>query len=208
MADVFLGLDVTTGGRPFSYGVVAGSRVNAESGESISGVLEVGWIESSVADIVALVQRIRPRVTAIDCPRGVPTGQNLACCFVPNSTCSCRITGTWNGRPQTMRQAEHELMSMGISLYSTSKNSEPSWKALVLAMSPVWQQLALITDVIESYPYGIWRRLFLQSPFAWRGGVKNDSYDAVLCGVVAERHHQRASEAFGLASEGQIVLPG
>ena len=61
MADVFLGLDVNAGGKPFSYGVVAGSRIEAERGEWISGVREVGWIKSSVSDIVALVQRHRPR---------------------------------------------------------------------------------------------------------------------------------------------------
>jgi hypothetical protein len=34
-----------------------------------------------------------------------------------------------------------------------------------------------------------------------------DTYDAILCGVVAERHHQHRNEVFGLAAEGQIVLP-
>jgi len=207
MEDIFLGLDVNGGGRPFSYGVVAGSRIKAERGEWISGVREVGWIKSSVADIVALVKRLGPKVTAIDCPRGVPIGLSIECCFAPNSICDCQIAGTWNGRPQTMRKAEHELMSIGISIYPTSKNSTPTWKALVFSLSSVWEELGDITDVIETYPYGIWKRLFPQSPFPWRGGVKNDSFDAVLCGVVAERHHQGSSEAFGEESEGKIILP-
>lgn len=204
--DVFLGIDVTAGDRPFSYAAVSQSHIDAGNGESISGVFEVGWIKRA-ADIIPLVQKISPKVAAIDCPCGVPTGLTLDCCFIPNATCPCQTTGVWNGRPQKMRQAEHELMSQGISLYSTSKLSEISWKALVLSMGPIWQQLRGITTAIETYPYGIWRRLFPNSPFAWRGGVKNDSYDAVLCGVLAERHQQGLTDAFGLASEGQIILP-
>ena len=207
MTDVFLGLDVNTGGKPFSYSVVSGSRIQAERGEWISGVLEVGWIKPSVYDIVTLVQRHRPKLTAIDCPSGVPTGLSIECCFAPNSICDCQITGTWNGHPQTMRKAEHQLMSIGISIYPTSKNSTPPWKALVFSLSSVWEELRNTTDVIETYPYGIWKRLFPQSPFTWSGGIKNDSFDAILCGVVAELHSQGLSEAFGEESEGEIILP-
>jgi hypothetical protein len=74
-------------------------------------------------------------------------------------------------------------------------------------MAPVWQQLHGMSQVIETYPYGVWRRLFPQSAFSWRSGVKNDSYDAILCAVAAERHYQGTTEVFGLPSEGQIVLP-
>lgn len=108
-----------------------------------------------------------------------------------------------------MRQCEHELMALGISLYATNKNSHADWKQLVSSMLPVWPTLRNrpALHVLETYPYGIWRRLFAASPFAWRGGVKNDTYDAILCALVAELEARGQTQALGAAAEGRIVLP-
>lgn len=210
--DTFLGIDVTTGEKPFAYAVVSGSYVVGTPNERITGIREIGWIEPSVPGCVSLINRVKPEVLAIDCPTGLPQGLNLACCFTPQPTCNCAITGQWNGNPQIGRIAEHAVTADGISLYYTNKNSPPYWKRLVNLLWPLWGQLpklglTLGNNAIETYPYGVWRRLFPNSPFSWSNGVKNDSYDAVLCAVAAERHSQGRTQPFGIPQEGQIVLP-
>jgi hypothetical protein len=54
--DMFLGIDVTTGRRPFAYAIVSGSSVVGTPEERISGAREIGWIDPSVNGCVALIQ--------------------------------------------------------------------------------------------------------------------------------------------------------
>lgn len=206
----FLGIDVTSGKRPFSYAVVSCNIAKPASDCSISGVLEVGFIPGSTC-IPSLVKRLTPAGIAIDCPSGLPQGLQH-CCLQTPVTCGCIITSGWRGKPATMRQCEHELRAIRINSYATNKNSTSDWKNLVSSMSPVWNHLQTAgyqmgTTLLETYPYAIWRRLFARSPFTWRKGVKNDTYDAVLCALVAVLHSRGQTQALGNLAEGQIVLP-
>jgi hypothetical protein len=163
--DLFLGIDVTTGGRPFAYAVVSGSSVFGTPDERVTGTREIGWIDPSVNGCVALIQSVKPKGLAIDCATGLPLGLNLGCCFTPQPTCNCAITGTWQNGPQNFRLAEHQVTAAGISLYYTNKNSDRYWKQLVTLMWPLWGQLPALgfklgQNAIETYPYGVWRRLF------------------------------------------------
>lgn len=116
-ADTFLGIDVTTGGRPFAYALVSDSCVVGTPDERIAGTHEIGWIDPSVKGCVSLIQRVKPKGIAIDCPTGLPQGLSLACCFTAQPTCKCAITGTWQNRAQNFRIAEHQLTAAGIKIY-------------------------------------------------------------------------------------------
>lgn len=115
--DTFLGIDVTKGGPPFAYAVVSGSSAAGPLDERITGIREGGWIDPSVNACVSLIQGVKPKGVAIDCPSGLPQGLSLACCFAPQPTCNCAITGMWQNGPQNFRIAEHQITAAGISLY-------------------------------------------------------------------------------------------
>lgn len=204
----YLGIDVSSGGRPFTYALVSGSAHIGPPNEGVSGVLEVGFI-AGAADIAPLVAHLAPAGVAIDCPSGLPTGLQPACCLQTPAVCGCTITAMWGGAPATMRQCEHEVRALGMSVYPTNKNSPAYWKHLVSAMLPVWTALGTRPGLrlLETYPYAVWRRLFPASSFAWTGGVKNDTYDAILCAMVAELEARGQAQALGAAAEGRIVLP-
>jgi predicted nuclease with RNAse H fold len=208
----YLGIDVTGGSRPFSFVLLDELVPNAALPEIVDGVASLGWIPARRQEIVALAERLSPDVIAIDAPSGVPAGLRFECCFEDEPACDCEIEGSWDGGPQKMRIAEHELAAMGLGGFPTNKDSPLPWKALVREVMPVWDELAELgyrpgVDLIETFPYAAWRRLAPSSVFEWRGGVKNDLYDAVLCALVAGCHHRGGTETLGEPEEGFLVIP-
>ena len=105
----YLGIDVTGGSRPFSFVLLDELVPDAALPEIVDGVASLGWIPARRQEIVALVERLSPDVIAIDAPSGVPAGLRFECCFEDEPACDCEIAGSWDGGPQKMRIAEHEL---------------------------------------------------------------------------------------------------
>lgn len=208
----YLGIDVTGGSRPFSFALLSELVPGSGLPEVVEGMSSLGWIPSRRSEIVKLVERLNPDVIAIDAPSGLPAGLRFECCFEDEPTCDCAIEGSWEDGPQKMRIAEHELASLGLGGFPTNKDSPLPWKALVREVLPVWEELQELgyqpgVDLIETFPYAAWRRLAPESVFEWRGGVKNDLYDAVLCALVAGCHHRAGTESLGEPEEGALVIP-
>jgi predicted nuclease with RNAse H fold len=67
-------------------------------------------------DILGLVRARRPAVVAIDSPLGLPTGMDCL-----EESCGCESVHPFKGRA-----GERELISLGISLYLTTKRSTSS----------------------------------------------------------------------------------
>jgi hypothetical protein len=110
---------------------------------------------------------MKPKRLAFDWPTGLPQGFNLGCCSAPQLSCNCAVTDTSQNGPKNFRLAEHEGTAAGIRLDYTNKNSPPYWKQLVTLMWPLWSQLSarsftLGQNAIETYPYGVHRRLLCE----------------------------------------------
>lgn len=208
----YLGIDITSGDKPYSFAVVGAGALEHPLSDGVAGVSSVGWVPPSLDGVLALVAETNPDVIAIDGPSGIPNGLVLACCFADNPQCDHVAEGLWHGRPRLMRFAEYELRALGIGVYPTSRSSPAHWKRIVRDLAVIWPALAdlgyvLGTTLIETYPHGVWRRLFPNSQFQWTGGIKNDTYDAILCAMAGLFHHRHQSESLGDPAEGCIVVP-
>ena len=95
--------------------------------------------QSADSDILALAEKWRPSVVAIDSPLGFPKGM---CCL--EESCPCRSVHNFKGRV-----CERELLARGISLYITTKRSfiKPMiYRAIELARAAPAPNLATLTS--------------------------------------------------------------
>jgi len=205
----YLGIDLTSSPRrPSAYAVLDGGGRLADVG-----------LAREDAELLALTDRWRPRIVAIDAPLSLPRG---LCCL--EEACSCRPVAAGG-----LKAAERELYRQGISLYATTKRS------IIKAM--VYRAIGLRCTLeaqgipaIEVYPYASKVRLFGRpiprktTPAGRRwlrarleglvpglreheGRLGHDQLDAVVAAYTAYLHDHGLAEGVGDPEEGLIWLP-
>lgn len=174
------------------------------------------------AALVALAQRHRPDIIAIDAPLGFPNGWG---CLDQPCCCGACADPTADRR----RACEVELRQRGIACYWTTRRS--IIKGMIYrALGLVPRLAATGAQVIEVYPFGakvrVWGRP-LPKKSTPEGAVwydarvrslapvlathsallTHDQVDAVLAAYTGLLHRAGRTEVLGLPHEGEIVLP-
>jgi predicted nuclease with RNAse H fold len=205
----YLGIDLTSSPRRASaYAVLHDDGALADVGPARED-----------AALLALIERWRPRVVAVDAPLSLPRG---LCCL--EEACRCRPAA-----PDGLKAAERELFRRGISLYATTKRS--IIKAMVYRATDLRRVLEEHgVAALEVYPYaakvclwgkGIPRkttpagRQWLREKLAdlvpgladHRGRPGHDQLDAIVAAYTAYLYGHGLAEGVGDPEEGLIYLP-
>lgn len=196
-----LGIDLRSGPR-YPTGVAA-----MDAGRRLHHLATV----RSDGDILDLVERIRPRLIAIDAPLALPEGR---CCADPD--CECARFGI-------MREVDRACAAAGYRPFATLL---PSMVRLTLRGIALREQLTESGyEVVEVYPgmsqdvlgiprkrggidglrRGLKRQGVLGIPRSRR--VSHDEYDAITCALTAWLHLEGASEVMGPGVPVPLVLP-
>ena len=207
----YLGIDLTSSPRrPSAYAVL-------DEGGSLADV----GLACEDAELLALSERLRPKVVAIDSPLFLPRG--LHCLDEPCPHASCH---DWTGEK---RAAEWELFRQGISLYWTTR------KAFIKPM--IYRAIGLRRTleawgigVIEVYPYASKVRLWGKgmpkktTPAGRRwlrerleplvpglaeheSRLGHDQLDAIVAAYTAYLYDHGEAEGVGDPDEGLIWVP-
>ena len=195
-----VGVDLTgSEARPSGYASLVGSDVSTE---------RIG----SDDEIVAAIERDRPRLVSIDSPLGLPRGRTV-------------VTDDDPGRAEfgILRQCERMLKRRGINVYPCLLPSMQKLTARGMRLARRLRKMGY--PVIESYPgaaqdiMGIPRKRagleFLASGLADFGlsgtfasePVSHDELDAITCAVVGAFFLSRLYEALGDPDEDPLIVP-
>ena len=205
----YLGIDLTSlPRRPTAYAVLHGD----------GSLVDVGLARED-AELLALIDRWRPRFVAIDAPLSLPRG---LCCL--EETCPCLPVA-----PNGLKAAERELFRQGISLYATTKRS--MIKAMVyraMGLRRTLEERGYV--VLEVYPHAAKVRLWGKSipkkttpdgrrwlrerleglvpGLAEHGGrLGHDQLDAIVAAYTAYLYDRGRAEGVGDRDEGLIYVP-
>ena len=203
------GIDLTSSPRRLSaYAVLHDDGALAEVG-----------LAREDAELLALAERWRPRIVAVDAPLSPPRG---LCCL--EEACPCRPSA-----PGGLKAAERELFRQGISLYATTKRS------IIKVMIKRAMALRLMLEargyvVLEVYPYAAKVRLWgkgmprktTRAGREWlrekldgmvpglrqhEGRLGHDQLDAIVAAYTAYLYGRDRAEGVGDHDEGLIWVP-
>ncbi len=207
----YLGIDPTSSeSKPSGYAVLNDS----------AALMDVGGVGTD-SEIIALAERLGPKVVAIDSPLFLPRG---LCCL--DEGCDHPSCKEWTGEK---RVAERELFRQGIHLYWTTRKTfiKPMiYRSMALRRTLEGQGI----PVIEVYPHASKVRLFgrpipkkttaagrrwlrerLEGLVAglrkYEGHLTHDHLDAIVAAYTAYLHGRGQAEAVGDPEEGLIYVP-
>lgn len=205
----YLGIDLAASPRrPSGYAVLDGRW-------GLRGLGRAG----DDGEILALAQKVQPRLVAIDAPLSLPRG---LCCL--EESCPCRALAA-----DGLKLAEGELLRRGIPLFPTTKRGIVkglAYRGISLARALRAAGFA----VVEVYPYANKVRLlggrppgkgtnmgrqqlrralepFIPGLAACPGPLDHDRLDALVAALTACLHAQGPCEALGDPEEGLIFVP-
>ena len=200
------------GFRPSALGVdLTGSEERASGVCFLEGNKAYMHLLKRDAEIIELVEEVKPCIISIDSPLNLPHGR---CC--PSDDCDCRKYGI-------MRSCERTLKSRGINVYPCLIPSMQKLTMRGIRLSKLLRRKGY--EVIESYPgaaqdiLGLPRkRVDLRAleidllnmgikPISRRQIITHDEIDALTSALVGYFYQAGQFEALGGSGEGDLIIP-